>query len=287
MHQPGRTVLAVVGRYHYITARQVTRLLGWQTFAPYANLWLKNLTEDRYLVCANWIEKGPTAGGPEMVWSLTQRGRTALQALDIIVSPRIHQSPERAQLFMHHTQAVGDVLIACERYANQTAGVEMLELFHDQDLQRRAVKVQVPGFEKPTNVAQDGLTVFKIGDVAFPIGWEVDRATEHRDKWQAKVAALIEFGRGPYQQAFHNESLRVAVYVRSGMRSVSSEQRARQLVDWTQDALEGANKRQWGEFFAITCVDPVTVEPEYFLRGPHWVSPFERAYKPLLPEVMP
>lgn len=280
-----RRILEAVGRYHYVTSNHMTRLFGWETSPEYSRLILKKLTDSGHLVKANWIDNGVNPGNKERVWSLTTKGRNALRASGVTVAPRLHHISERAQLFMLHTQAVNDVLIACERYVAETDGVDLLEFFHDLDLQRRAVKVQVPGFDKMTNVNQDGLTVFSINGTPDAYGWEIDRGTEQRAQWQAKVLALIAFAGGPYQKAFAQKTFTVAVYVRSHLASVSSGSRARQLVEWTEDALTRANKLQWAPFFAITCEDPAKVEPAFFLRSPHWVSPFERSYKPLLPEV--
>jgi hypothetical protein len=284
MHAPGRRLLEAIGRYHYLTSRQVSRLLGWETFHQYSQLWLKKLTDAGYLTMANWIEKGPSAGGAERVWSLTTRGYTTLRDLGIQPGIRIHHSPGRAQIFMLHTQAIGDTLIAVDRYAQTTPNVHLVEFLHDQDLSRRAVKVQVPNAEKPTYVNQDGFTVLQLGVPKAAIGWEIDRATEKRDKWQAKVAALVAFASGPYQEAFGFKSLRVAVYIRPHEVKITPDKRLTQLMTWTEESLTASNQRQWGEFFAFTVVDPAQVEPVCFLRGLHWVSPFVREYKPLIPE---
>lgn len=280
--KPGREILSSFARYHYLTGRQVTRLLYSPGSRKFALHNLKLLTDAGYLQMANYLIKNPPTQSPERVWSLTSLGRRALEGLGIRPTHRIHLDPRRMQWFMDHTEAINDCLIAVERYSRETEGVELSALAHEQDLQRRAVKVTLPDGNK-TNVTMDGFAVLRIPAerVEVPIGLEVDRGTEDRlDKWLPKINALMAMMAGPYQEAFGYSSLTIAVYVRSIKKP--TVYRVNDLLKWTEDELTKQRRRSWGSFFLFSGIDPRECTPEQWVTTPHWVSPFDRTPRPLL-----
>lgn len=282
MGKSGRDVLALFGRYHYLTSRQVSRARGWESFHQYAQKQLTELTRAGYLVMENWLEKSPPRGNNEYVWSLTEKGRSALRDMDVPVRPRIKQDHHRAQRFINHTHAVGDVLIACDLAAQQVDGLDVLELWHEQDLQRRAGKVVIAG--RTENLVFDGLVAFGLPQGVAPVAFEIDMGTEDRlDKWLPKVRRLIAYNQGPFQGDFAEfgyKGFQVAVYVRS--KKQPSPVRTEYLLRWTEEELERSGKKAWGPFFRFSPIDPRECDPGSWITAPHWVSPFDRSPRPLL-----
>jgi hypothetical protein len=284
-HKSPRDVLEVVGRYHFITALQVTRLLYKPSYHNYSQKILKQLTDAGYLTNVNWIPKGKSPGWPEFVWSLTGKGRNALKDLGITVGERIQHSPERSQLFMLHSQAVNDTLISAELFARDNPTVFLSGFEHEQTLQRRAIRVPLEK-DRPTTVTPDGWTHFTIGKSPGAILWEVDRGTEDRTAWQTKVRAIVALLKGReslYNKLFGNDPVQVAVVVRSSAsyRTRGPEHRVPELLSWTELIL--GDQRQWAPFFSFTPIDPVEVSPTEFFIGKHWFNPLSTEPKSLIP----
>lgn len=279
MSKSARNVLVLFGRYHYLTSKQVAHAMGWDAFVQYAQKQLTALTRSNYLAMENHLEQPKLKGAPERVWTLTQKGRQALSDMDIIVRPRIKHDPERAQLFMRHTHAITDVLISCDLGA-EALGVDMVELWHDQDLKRQPAKVTLPDGTKGT-ITPDGLTVFGIDQQSYPVAWEVDMGTEDRlGQWLPKIRRLMAYNQGVFQEQFPYDGFRVAVYVRSKRQPPAT--RLQNLLKWTEDELTAQKRRTWGPFFLFTCLDPVETDPADWLSVPHFRSPFDATPRPLL-----
>jgi hypothetical protein len=279
MSKSARSVLSLFPRYHYLTSKQIAHALGWDTFVQYAQKQLTLLTRAGYLAMENHLERATLKGSPEMVWTLTEKGRKAVTEMGLLVRPRIHHDPHKAQLFMQHTHAVSDVLIACDLGA-EALDLTLLELWHDQDLKRQPAKVTLMDGTKGT-VTADGMTVFNIPKGTFPILWEVDMGTEDRiGQWLPKIRRLMAYNDGVFQEQFRYPGFQVAIYVRS--KRQPSTTRLQNLLSWTEDELTSTRRKGWGKVFRFTAIDPAESDPASWLTSPIFTSPFEGASRPLL-----
>lgn len=272
-HKPHQDVLAMVGRYHYVTAMQVSRLLYSPTYKTYASKLLMELTEAGYLANVNWIPKGRSAGRPPYVWSLRPRGYRALEDMGIEVAMRMRYKLERSQYFMAHTETINDTLIAAELLARDSDNVELTGFLHEEALKRERL-----------NPTPDGWTRYQIGDESGAILWEIDRGTEDRTKWQQKMIAYWDFLEGDesaYNALGGDESVQVAIVVRTNptQRTRAPQERCAELIDWTERALSS----DWGPYFSFTAVDPAEVSPTSFFTDTTWLHPFETTTHALIP----
>lgn len=270
--KPHRDTLLMVGRYHYVTARQCQRYLGYAN-KQFANKILKELTEAGYLANANWVPKGRSPGQPEYVWSLRPKGYRALAQMDVEVAKRLSYTLDRSQYFMAHTQAINDTLIASELFALEEPNVELTGFLHEESFKRAQL-----------NPTPDGWVRYKIGDTTGAILWEIDRGTEDKRKWTQKVIAYCDFLEGPenvYKELGGDEPVQVAIVVRSNptQRTKAPEERCAELLEWAEIALSS----DWGPLFSFTPVDPVSVTPREFFTDPHWFSPHDTTPTSLIP----
>ena len=97
---------------------------------------------------------------------------------------------------------------------------------------------------------------------------ELDRGTEEQKKWRAKVANLLAYANGPYQDTFKTRSLTVAVPTTAGDRRVL------ELLSWTQAELELRQEKSLGDLFLFTNLTPYSLEPEQVFLAPRWYQPF-------------
>lgn len=273
LSKPHRDVLEMVGRYHYVTARQVTRLLYSANSKTFANQILKDLTDSGYLANANWIPKGRSPGQPEYVWSLRPKGYRALADLEIDVAKRMSYTLERSQFFMAHTQAINDTLIAAELFARKNDRVVISGFLHEEALKREGL-----------NPTPDGWVKYTIGDNVGAILWEIDRGTEDRTRWTEKIGAYITLLDGhamAYERRFGDDPVVVAVVVRSllSQRYRDPAERCGELVEWTESAIA----RDDAPLFLFTACDPAQVSPREFFTDPVWFQPFSMTPSCLIP----
>ena len=277
-----RDVLAMVGLYTYVTSKQATRRLYSPSSPKYANKLLKDLTDTGYLQKVNWIEKGPSAGQPEAVWSLTPKGRKALTELDLPISVRPKSRTDHGQIFMAHSAAVNEVLITAELFARDEPNVELTGFLHEQALKRYQITVPLAG--KTATVTPDGWVHYTIDEIDGALLFEVDRGTEDRTKWQQKILAILELLKEPesiYSEYFGEETVQVAVVVRSlpSQRTKAPQERCAELLEWTETTASSA----WGPLFSFTPVDPVSVTPREFFTEKHWFNPHATTPRALIP----
>jgi hypothetical protein len=284
---PDRKVLAHIGRYHYLTAEQLLRLLGYSPRSrTYVSEILNRLTKEGILhrsFVAQPDENGEARQRNIGVWSATALGRTYLRDLGI-TPPFNKHGPSRTPLYYDHILPVNDALIACELFAKDNPDVELAQMVHEREIKRAIDRVEVilggKRFAQP--VAPDGWTDFRINGEQHPIWWEVDRDTEHIRDWMHKIAGIVEYyAKGLYQERFGTDLLTVAVVSvpRTGRKPID---RMWQLVNWTEQVLEHQGKKDWADVFRFTSLNPAQVPPDTFFSMHYWYRPFDISSQPLL-----
>src|SRR4051794_36553913 len=143
-------VLRAVNRFRYLTAAQLNRLLWPNNIRDQnreAQRRLKTLADAEYLQAVSNLPR-PVRGTAPRVYVLGRRGRRLLQQLGETVPSYYRPSETREALenplFMPHTLAVIDVLIAAERLTHDSHEIRLTQLVLERELRRLAHRVSVP-----------------------------------------------------------------------------------------------------------------------------------------------
>jgi len=278
-------VLRAVGRYHYLTVEQVTRLLFSKSSRTYAAEILARLTREKFLY--------KNLDGVRGIWSLAGKGRATLESLGVSLLPRVKHSQQRSGRFWDHILAVNDALITCELYGRETKGVELVDLVHERTFHRGPERVELilAGKRISTPVAADGWVDLRIGGYQSCLWLEVDRDSEHIRDWIAKISAIVEYyGSGRYEERFGTDSLTV-LCIAVPKTGKSPVRRMEELIHWTEQTLVNLNKESWSDVFRFTAIDPANVwtipkdpsdlRPEEYFHDALWIKPFDRQPRPL------
>src|SRR4051812_45356459 len=145
-------ILSALNRYTYLTAAQVSRLLypASADVNRYVRTRLATLTENKYILRFRRFPV-PSTGSAPFVFTLDRKGRQYLTALGMDVPEYFRPSEEREKaenrLFMEHTLAAIDVLIAADLLCQDIPELTCPELLTERDLKRLQVHVEVAGRE--------------------------------------------------------------------------------------------------------------------------------------------
>lgn len=301
-------ILRAVARFHFVTAQQITRLFYQPGSLEYARNRLRRLAAQGYLVRLRLPSAGP--GNTPWVYSIAGRGWGYLQAVgaDKGADPsagacleggegergrgrgrgpeskdkrrfRPSEQGEHSWLFLTHTLAVTDVLIAATLLAQAHAeDIVLTDVVHERELRRRPlVKVHTLRGESVGVVPDAWLDFALRAQARMSIVLELDRGTTEQLAMKRKLRALLAYADGPYQQTFQSTSLSIAVATTAG------EGRARQLRAWCEDVLRDlpttAQRQADAELFLFTALPPVPIgnsglDPERLFLAPVWWQPF-------------
>jgi hypothetical protein len=172
--------------------------------------------------------------------------------------------------------AVNDVLIALDLLARQPDSLlRIREEVHEQVLKRTPDKVELSD-RTSVSVIPDAVCCLVFGEVGVWVAFEIDRSTANQRVWREKVEALIAWGEGPFSTRYGSNALTFAIVATEG------EDRAAELLKWTERELEKLGRADLAEFFFITGGSPLSLPPVEFVCGEHWRSPFAARPLPLL-----
>jgi Replication-relaxation len=275
MDQPGysiteadRSILFALGRFHYLTAAQASRLLypHLNDNNRYMQRKLKRLVDNEYVLRLRALPM-PRYGQAPHVFTLGRNGRMYLQRLGFPVEPYFRPSEERRAAenspFMIHRLAAIDVMIAADRLCADNPSITCPRMLSERELKHNALRVQVPS-----------VTGGEVRDVAvIPDAWfqlsyrnrdpysfalELDRATEDQKVWRQKVAAYVVWATEPYMEAFETDNVTIAVVC-------PDERRVDQLIDWTMRELTVRGSEDLAALFLFTSASPVASPERFFL----------------------
>src|SRR5215217_1108530 len=189
-----RSILLALGRFHYLTAAQASRLLypNLNDDNRYVQRRLKRLVDDDYVLRLRALPM-PRYGQAPHVFTLGRKGRTYLQQLGFPVEPYFRPSEERRATenspFMTHRLAAIDVMIAADRLCLGNPFITCPQMLSERELKRTALRVQVPSLAggQIHEVAVIPDAWFQLSyrnQDAYSIALELDRATEDQKVWR-------------------------------------------------------------------------------------------------------
>ena len=216
-----RSILLALGRFHYLTAAQASRLLypNLNDDHRYMQRRLKRLVDNDYVLRLRALPM-PRYGQAPHVFTLGRKGRTYLQQLGFPVEPYFRPSEERRATenspFMTHRLAAIDVMIAADRLCAENPSITCPRMLSERELKRNALRVQVPsvagGEVRDVAVIPDAWFQLSYRNRSpYSIALELDRGTEDQKVWRQKVAAYVVWATGPYMEAFETDNVTVAV----------------------------------------------------------------------------
>ncbi len=140
-------ILAAVQRFGYLTAGQVSRLLypGCHDQNRYARRRLARLADAELLLRLTRLSTPRYGSGPQ-VFTLGRAGRAVLAATDSYYRPGEEQAKAHNSLFMTHTLATIDVLIAAE-LLGRSHPVTMPRVLTERRLRADPLRVDLPADE--------------------------------------------------------------------------------------------------------------------------------------------
>lgn len=280
-----QALLIALGRYFYLTAKQATRLLYAEASLTRVQTLCKELADDGFVERLFLPRPSPHGRAPT-VYALGRLGRAHLAALGIDVPVRLRPAEERAHsyLFLDHTLAVNDVLIAAELLARRVPQIAIAKMLHERTLRQTPVTVTTAG-GRPTTVIPDGWLDLRV---AFPdgidrycIAFEIDRGTTEQRAFRRKIRNLVAYADGPYEDAFGTDLLTIAIVATPG------EGRADELLGWIAAELASLHREDVADLFLVTAADAATVDPALFYCSPVWRQYDREAQAPLIEEITP
>jgi len=255
-------ILRLFATYPYLTGEQITRLLYSNGSARYVSAKLKALTEEKFL---HRLAR-ETINYP-YVYCLGIRGTRFLQQQGSDIPP-LHPSEHtrHAPLFLRHTLAVNDFLIAASKLPSTSSDITVAEIKHDLTL-KRTQKSVVP----------DGWIDFRIGERIQVCVWlEMDMGTMDQNPFRRKIASIVAFSREDYRRMFGTPSLTIAIATPAG------EQRRTNILNWIQKELTDMRMEQASDMFRVLCIPEQEVCPEQLFMAPMCSRPFDTTLLPLI-----
>jgi hypothetical protein len=246
----------------YLTAEQVTRLLYSRGSAKYVSAKLKVLTQQKFL---HRLER-ESINFP-YVYCLGVRGIRYLQSLGCDI-PIFHPSEHTTHkpMFLRHTLAVNEFLIAAATLPAITPDITVNEIKHDLTLKHTL-----------TSVIPDGWIDFRVNRKTQICIWlEMDMGTMDQKPFRKKISALIDYSRQSYEHIFGTPSLTIVFATPAG------EQRLNNTLNWTQKELTDSHSEKDADLFRFLCITEQNMCPEQIFLSPVCVRPFDTGRMPLI-----
>ncbi len=260
-------LLILLYQFHYLKIQQIVKLLQKETVINYVRSKMRKLINMGF-VETQFLPRTTQAGRTPMIYSLSAKG-TRFLAEEKNLQPQTANGVKKHG-FLTHTLQVNDTIIAAILLTKQEPRLTLFDWHHERVLKQHPILVGKNQQKK--YVVPDGFLHFILsppfGKYHEPLGivFEIDRNTEDRYMIQEKISNYVAFAYGPYQQAFHLESLTIAFVVTEG-----GQKRLQQLLTWTEHALK--NNQQDGELFLFAARDPGNIDPVALFCSKIWQQP--------------
>jgi hypothetical protein len=272
-HTGLQKILSVLGEFEYLTANHITRLLYAPSSHAHVRKQLNSLVAAKLVVpLASKLVMQPR------VYTLTGKGYAQLAMQGMAYSRRVRPREEKVKahnfMFLKHTTAVADVLIAARLLTKHNPDIVLNRMYLERELKRR---IYVTLSEKPVCLEPDAAVDFVIhGEWQEFFHIEVYRTHLREERFKQKIHTYAAYAASTiHQELFHTASLNIAVFC-------ASSQLAERLKRWTEEVLQQGQLPQLGERFFFTSSDPATASPEVIFLSPVWEQALSTTKTPLL-----
>jgi hypothetical protein len=278
MRKAQQRIISDLAEFHYLTVSQLMTLEGYQDSSrSYV------YKEVNALVAADFIMALPRhiVTQPRL-YTLTATGRRVASFLGKEPVKRFRPSEEKERgengLFVAHTIAVTDVLIAGRLLAKRVPEIRLNRMLTEREL-KRTIYVPAPRQTGERNICiePDGALEFISQDTWQDFLYlEVYRhhlnETRFQHKIQGYVTALVA---GLHEQLFATSAMSVAVIA-------ASDKLKETLKHWAEEALVAMERPDAGDRFFFCWLDTATASPTELFLSPVWEQAFGTAKTPLL-----
>lgn len=252
---PQINILNILGRFRYLSAPQLCRLLYAPTSHAPIDRHLPIMTRQGIIT---HIEKPRTGKGGKSLYIHTPTAKGWR---------RLGRKPKRVGEWndhMQHRMECNDLVILAHELTRRNRAYKCATYWTEQELK-----------EKPAGgVSPDGIVVLENSTHHFPIVFEVDRGTEEREEWQDKFRALVDYSQFAYKVHIDSEYLTIAILL-----TKDDERRFLNLLAWCRQVVP---PRMQG-MFVFGFFRPDQVEPDDAFTSPIWISPRYSTPSSLIP----
>jgi hypothetical protein len=281
----GEQSLCFLGTFGYLTSRQLTKLLygatspNWETHLRYVQRILHaQVTEELVIPLPGRFVTMPT------VYTLSGKGYSATTALGMPQRRRIRRSEQAEKrhniLYLQHTMAVTEVLIAAHLLSQTQPGIQVTRLYTERELKR---KIFVTLSDRTICLEPDASLEFLLQedsqaeDVQDFFHLELYRNLPPQDwRFKQKIAGYVTCAEsGQHELLFHTPALSVAVIAQTPVM-------AQTLKRWTEETLSESGQPEQGERFFFRSGDVATASPAELFLTPFWQQPFSDTKTPLI-----
>jgi hypothetical protein len=295
-------ILKIIYRYYYMSVVQVVTSLDYSVNSlPTVRTRLLHLEKKGYL-SAIYLPTVRKGNFPKIFY-LASGGLDVLRKQGFDVPHRYHatEQKEKQYLFLKHTLAVNDVLIAAHRVTTQFPQVSLYEFRHERELKRDPEKFTITLYKEAENETTEAVE-WKQQDFYFvpdafldfhieqenktlrsAILVELDRATIERRRFQEKIRGLLTYIKSDrHVRRYKARNITVAFVTTGGQKRVE------RMREWTRTELAKTHDTWgYGYTFVFTAlphiIDPDTqkeleeldeIDPIMLFISPVWEFPF-------------
>jgi hypothetical protein len=266
----------------YLTAEQAAKVGGYkETSLPFVRKTLKALVTSGF-ACA--LPRRHMS--QPLVYTPTTSGYTYAASLGMPHAKRVRPVDERDKaqnlLFVQHTIAISEVLIAAKLLAKTHPLIELSRLYTERSLKR---KIAVPLPDTQTRyIEPDAACEFLLTETWHepPQTWqdfvhiEVYRHVPMESRFKQKVKGYVtSLDTGTHEALFKTQALSIAVMC-------DTRQQASLLKWWTEEALTEMGRVAEGERFFFRSIDVATASPTEMYLSSDWQQMFGETITPLL-----
>jgi Replication-relaxation len=269
-------LLLLLRQFHYLSIRQITRLLGKETSSNNIRSKMKKLVAAG-LVEVTSLPRSQAGGTMPFVYSLSKKGLRTLSEAE--GSGPSHKSG----IVLAHTLSINDVAILATLLPRVEPRITLCDLRLESALKKYPIALGNTLFVVPDAFCQFLLTP-PLGTPNEPLGilFEIDRNTEDIYQVKEKIGNYLALSAGPYQDYFQLESLTICFVI-----TVGGQARLQQLLTWTEQELTKQQAVEFADLFLFYCCEPAALSPRSFFCAPVWSQPFTAALLPLIEQKIP
>lgn len=281
-------ILKTIYQYYYMTVVQVVKSLGYSVNSlPTVRTRLLHLEKKGYL--ASLILPTVGAGNSPKIFSLGSLGIRRLRDEGYEVPNRFHPSEqkEKQYLFLKHTLAVNDVLIAAKHVEDAFPQITLYDFLHERELKRDPEKFTITLYKETEDETKEAV-VWKQQDFYFvpdafldfhieqenktlrsALLLELDRDTTERRRFQEKIRGLLTYVKsGRHVRRYKARNITVAFVTTGGQKRVEK------MREWTRTELSKTHDTWgYGKTFVFTAL-PHVIDPATLFLSPVWEFPF-------------
>lgn len=253
------TILDSLYNYYYLTAKQVCRLHYSPGSLTRVEKLLKELRDANFLQW-DFLPVKRRFGSSPAYYMLAKRGISYLRRLgkDVSLLPYLSEKRQLKSLFIPHSIAVNDFLIAASLLPRVVSDICLHDIHHELLLKRTMKGTVIP----------DGWLDFRRGNEQNCFWLEMDRGTEDVRVFREKIRSLVKFSKTSYQEVFHTPSITIVFATTAGSA------RLKNILTWTQQTLSEMSEKHEADLFRFASIPEGELDPAWLFFEPLWIAPF-------------